>query len=51
MALGMAATAVSIICLVASLAFGALRWVNIVGVANGLVGLVLLGRAKKGGGA
>lgn len=49
MGLGIAAIAVSIICLVASLGFGAPVWVNILGVAAGLVGLVLLGRAKKGG--
>lgn len=46
---GIAAIAVSIICLVASLGFGAPVWVNIAGVATGLLGLILLGRAKKGG--
>jgi hypothetical protein len=50
MGLGIAAIAVSIICLVASLGFGAPGWVNIVGVATGIAGLVLLGRAKRGGG-
>lgn len=49
MRLGIAAIAVSIICLVASLGFGAPVWVNVVGVVTGLAGLVLLGRAKKGG--
>lgn len=49
MGLGIAAIAVSIICLVASLGFGVPVWVNILGVASGLVGLVLLGRARKGG--
>lgn len=49
MKFGIAAIAVSILCLVASLGFGAPVWVNIVGVATGLLGLVLLGRARKSG--
>ena len=49
MGLGSAAIAVSIICLVASLGFGAPVWVNIVGVVSGIAGLVLLGRVRKGG--
>ena len=47
MGLGIAAIAVSIICLVAALGFGAPVWVNIVGLATGILGLVLLGRARK----
>lgn len=47
--IGIAAIVVSIVCLVASLAFGAPVWVNVVGVVTGIAGLVLLGRAKKGG--
>jgi hypothetical protein len=49
MKLGIAAIVISVICLVASLGFGAPVWVNVVGVVAGLVGLFLLGRAKKGG--
>ena len=47
MGLGFAAIAVSILCLVASLAFGTPAWVNMAGVVTGLVGLILIGRAKK----
>ncbi len=51
MNLGIAAIALSIICLVASLGFGVPVWVNIVGVVSGIIGLVLLSRARKGGGS
>ena len=44
MGLGFAAIAVSILCLVASLAFGTPAWVNVAGVVTGLI---LIGRAKK----
>lgn len=50
MGLGFAAIAVSILCLVASLVFGAPVWVNIVGAVSGLLGLFLLNHARKGGG-
>lgn len=46
---GIAAIAVSIICLVATLGFSAPGWVNILGVVTGVLGLFLLGRARKGG--
>ena len=44
---GLAAIAVSILCLIAALAFGAPVWVNLVGLLAGILGLVLLGRARK----
>lgn len=47
--IGIGAIALSIICLVASLAFGAPGWVNILGLVAGVAGLFLLGRAKKAG--
>ncbi|MEM6311899.1 MAG: hypothetical protein AAF754_17845 [Pseudomonadota bacterium] len=49
MGIGIGAIALSIICLVASLAFGAPGWVNILGLVAGVAGLFLLGRAKKAG--
>ena len=48
MKLGLAAMAVSILSLIASMAFGAPVWVNGVGFFCGIAGLYLLGRARKG---
>lgn len=50
MGLGFGAIAVSVVCLIASLGFGAPAWVNVLGLVSGFAGLFLLGRAKKGGG-
>lgn len=50
MSLGLIAIVVSILCLGASF-FGAPVAVNVIGLVAGVVGLVLLGRAKKSGGA
>jgi len=47
MKLGLAAIALSILCLVSTLAFGAPVWVNILGLLAGFAGLFLLGRANK----
>ena len=46
MSLGLIAILVSILCLGASF-FGAPAAVNIVGLVAGIVGLILLGRARK----
>lgn len=50
MNLGIGLVVISILCLVAALGFGAPLWVNILGFVSGIVGLVLLSRAKKSGG-
>lgn len=50
MNLGIIAIVVSILCLGASF-FGAPVAINVIGLVAGVVGLVLLSRAKKGGGA
>lgn len=47
--LGIAAIAVSILSLIASMAFGAPVWVNAVGFFCGIAGLYLLSRRRKGG--
>lgn len=49
MKLGLAAIAVSILSLIATLAFGAPPWVNGVGFFCGLAGLYLLTKGRKGG--
>ncbi|WP_299618399.1 hypothetical protein [uncultured Tateyamaria sp.] len=49
MKLGIAAIAVSILSLIASIGFGAPPWVNGVGFFCGIAGLYLLSRARKGG--
>lgn len=49
MKLGLAAIAVSIVSLIASMAFGAPVWVNAVGFFCGIAGLYLLSRGRKGG--
>ena len=49
MKLGLAAIAVSILSLVATLAFGAPPWVNIAGLVCGLFGLYVLTQARQGG--
>ena len=49
MGLGIAAIALSILCLIAALGFGAPVWVNLLGLVSGLAGLVLLTRARKKG--
>ena len=51
MKLGLAAIGLSVLCLIAALGFGAPVWVNGLGLVSGIAGLVLLGRAKKDGGA
>jgi hypothetical protein len=51
MNIGIILIVVSILCLIAALGFGAPVWVNILGLASGLAGLVLLGKAKKDDGA
>jgi hypothetical protein len=48
--IGIAAIIVCVLCLVASF-FGAPPVTNLVGLAAGVVGLIMLGRAKKSGGA
>lgn len=47
---GVIAIGLSVICLVASFAFALPGWINLLGIGFGIVGLVLLGRARKGGG-
>ena len=47
--IGIAAIAVSILSLIATLAFGAPPWVNGIGLLCGLAGLFILTRARKGG--
>ena len=47
---GVVAIALSVLCLVVSFAFDVQSWVNLLGIGFGIVGLVLLGRARKGGG-
>lgn len=47
---GVIAIALSVICLVASFAFTLPGWINLLGIGFGIVGLILLGRARKGGG-
>lgn len=49
MKLGLAAIAVSILSLIATFAFGAPPWVNLVGLACGVLGLYLLTKARKSG--
>lgn len=51
MSLGLGAIALSVLCLVAALAFGAPVWVNLLGLVSGVVGLFLLGKGRKGDGA
>ncbi|MFL4469145.1 hypothetical protein ACERZ8_04410 [Tateyamaria armeniaca] len=46
MKLGLAAIAVSILCLIATIAFGAPLWVNAVGFFCGIAGLYLLSRKR-----
>lgn len=48
---GLIAILISFVCLVGSMTMGLPTWVNGVGFFAGIVGLVLLGRAKKDGGA
>lgn len=50
MGAGAIAIAVSVLCLVASFAFTLPGWVNLAGIGFGILGLVLLGRARKRGG-
>ena len=49
MKLGLAAIAVSILSLIASMGFGAPAWVNGVGFFCGIAGLYLLTKARKDG--
>ncbi|WP_299727762.1 hypothetical protein [uncultured Tateyamaria sp.] len=49
MKLGLAAIAVSILSLIATIAFGAPLWVNAVGFFCGIAGLYLLSRGRKNG--
>ncbi|MEO0669392.1 MAG: hypothetical protein AAFZ99_15890 [Pseudomonadota bacterium] len=49
MKLGFAAIGVSILSLLATLAFGAPAWVNAVGFFCGIVGLYLLTKGRKSG--
>ncbi|MEL6621172.1 MAG: hypothetical protein AAFP16_20035 [Pseudomonadota bacterium] len=49
MKLGFAAIGVSILSLIATLAFGAPPWVNLVGLLCGMTGLFILTKARKGG--
>ena len=44
------AVILSVICLVASFAFALPGWINLLGIGFGLLGLILLGLARKGGG-
>ncbi len=50
MGLGLAAIAVSVICLAATFFISAPVWVNMLGLVSGFAGLLLLNRAKKKGG-
>ena len=50
MKIGIGLVALSVLCLIAALGFGAPLWVNILGLVSGLAGLVLLSRAQKRGG-
>ncbi len=47
---GLIAIALSILCLIGSFAFAAPPWVNLLGIGFGLVGLLLIGRGRKGPG-
>ena len=47
---GLIAIALSILCLVAYFAFAAPPWVNLLGIGFGLVGLLLIGKWRRGGG-
>ncbi|WP_167853441.1 hypothetical protein [Roseovarius aestuariivivens] len=47
---GVIAIALSVLCLIVSFVFAVPSWVNLLGIGFGIVGLVLLGRARKGGG-
>lgn len=49
MQLGVIAIFLSVACLVASFVFSVPSWINLVGIALGIVGLVLLGLGRKGG--
>lgn len=51
MNLGIIAIVISILCLGGALFFSAPVAINVIGLVSGVVGLILLGRAKKGGGA
>jgi hypothetical protein len=51
MGLGVIALILSVLCLIATLGFGAPIWVNIVGIALGFAGLFLLGKGRRGDGA
>ena len=50
MGLGVAAIALSMLCLLVSFIFTVPSWVNLLGIGFGLVGLLLIGRGRKGGG-
>ncbi|MEO1138946.1 MAG: hypothetical protein AAFW87_05765 [Pseudomonadota bacterium] len=50
MGLGVAAIALSVVCLIASFAFPVPSWVNLLGIGFGVVGLLLIGKGRKGGG-
>lgn len=47
---GLIAIGVSVVCLLASFTMGTPVWVNAIGFFAGIVGLFLLGRARRGGG-
>ncbi|MEL6451544.1 MAG: hypothetical protein AAFQ19_09800 [Pseudomonadota bacterium] len=47
MKLGLAAIAVSILCLLGSFAFGAPIWMNILGLVSGIGGLFLLSKEQR----
>ena len=50
MGLGTLAIVLSVVCLVVSFVFTVPAWVNLVGGGFGLVGLILIGLSRRGGG-
>ena len=44
---GLAAVGLSVVCLIASMAFGGPLWVNGIGLASGIAGLFLLRQGRK----
>lgn len=47
---GILAIALSVLCLVVSFVFAVPAWINLAGIALGIIGLVLLGLRRRGGG-
>jgi len=47
MKFGLAAVGLSVLCLIAAMAFSAPLWVNGIGLASGIAGLILLRQGRK----